>query len=228
VFLPPTGPAESQQFGHRTQGFEECASTESSARRVEQDSVRVHGHNHGDAGRGHRVGSGVRDPRFDPQGSDLLRSVNGTASKCKTFLATATEECCPAIGTLAGHFTRRLSPSPQFYRRLLRGQYSRDRNAPFRLTLVKLEGVRTFRSSRACSRRRLCLQGWAGRDSRFLRNTNSTPKLKDRRRRFWESLALRLGKVGKAASIRIILRDTSGLAWPFAGAIRFRRVRPMW
>src|SRR5215469_15946219 len=44
--------------------------------------------------------------------SDLLRSVNGTASKCKTFLATATEECCPARGTLAGHFTRRLSPSP--------------------------------------------------------------------------------------------------------------------
>src|SRR5215469_4465628 len=44
--------------------------------------------------------------------SDVLRSVNGTASKCKTFLATATEECCPAIGTLAGHFTRRLSPSP--------------------------------------------------------------------------------------------------------------------
>ena len=26
---------------------------------------------------------------------DVLRSVNGTASKCKTFLATATEECCP-------------------------------------------------------------------------------------------------------------------------------------
>src|SRR5499427_2456173 len=45
-------------------------------------------------------------------GCDVLRSVNGTASKCKTFLATATEECCPAIGTLAGHFTRRLSPSP--------------------------------------------------------------------------------------------------------------------
>src|SRR5215467_12930065 len=44
--------------------------------------------------------------------SDVLRSVNGTASKCKTFLATATEECCPARGTLAGHFTRRLSPSP--------------------------------------------------------------------------------------------------------------------
>src|SRR5215469_8603571 len=44
--------------------------------------------------------------------SDKLRSVNGTASKCKTFLATATEECCPARGTLAGHFTRRLSPSP--------------------------------------------------------------------------------------------------------------------
>src|SRR5215468_494191 len=43
---------------------------------------------------------------------DVLRSVNGTASKCKTFLATATEECCPARGTLAGHFTRRLSPSP--------------------------------------------------------------------------------------------------------------------
>src|SRR6516164_6440513 len=43
---------------------------------------------------------------------DVLRSVNGTASKCKTFLATATEECCPAIGTLAGPFTRRLSPSP--------------------------------------------------------------------------------------------------------------------
>src|SRR5215472_9000560 len=69
---------------------------------------------------------------------DVLRSVNGTASKCKTFLATATEECCPAIGTLAGHFTRssvralcqgreykqqraylplkRSSPRPQFYR----------------------------------------------------------------------------------------------------------------
>jgi hypothetical protein len=30
----------------------------------------------------------------------------------KPFLATATEECCPARGTLAGHFTRRLSPSP--------------------------------------------------------------------------------------------------------------------
>ena len=30
----------------------------------------------------------------------------------KRFLATATEECCPARGTLAGHFTRRLSPSP--------------------------------------------------------------------------------------------------------------------
>src|SRR6516225_5294363 len=30
----------------------------------------------------------------------------------KTFLATATKECCPARGTLAGHFTRRLSPSP--------------------------------------------------------------------------------------------------------------------
>ena len=44
--------------------------------------------------------------------SDVLRSVNGTASKCKTFLATTTEECCPARGTLAGHFTRRLSPSP--------------------------------------------------------------------------------------------------------------------
>src|SRR5215469_6323834 len=44
--------------------------------------------------------------------SDVLRSVNGTASKCKTILATATEECCPARGTLAGHFTRRLSPSP--------------------------------------------------------------------------------------------------------------------
>src|SRR5215469_13466148 len=44
--------------------------------------------------------------------SDVLGSVNGTASKCKTFLATATEECCPARGTLAGHFTRRLSPSP--------------------------------------------------------------------------------------------------------------------
>ena len=43
---------------------------------------------------------------------DVLRSVNGTASKWKTFLATATEECCPARGTLAGHFTRRLSPSP--------------------------------------------------------------------------------------------------------------------
>src|SRR5215469_12037461 len=43
---------------------------------------------------------------------DIFRSVNGTASKCKTFLATATEECCPAKGTLAGHFTRRLSPSP--------------------------------------------------------------------------------------------------------------------
>src|SRR5262252_11149765 len=43
---------------------------------------------------------------------DVLRSVNGTASKCKTFLATATKECCPARGTLAGHFTRRLSPSP--------------------------------------------------------------------------------------------------------------------
>src|SRR5215469_7559735 len=43
--------------------------------------------------------------------SDVLRSVNGTASKCP-FLATATEECCPARGTLAGHFTRRLSPSP--------------------------------------------------------------------------------------------------------------------
>ena len=43
---------------------------------------------------------------------DVLRSVNGTASKCNTFLATATEECCPARGTLAGHFTRRLSPSP--------------------------------------------------------------------------------------------------------------------
>jgi len=121
--LPPTGPAESHQFGHLTQGFEECASTESSARRVEQDSVRVHGHNHGDAVRGHRVGSAVRDPRFDPQ--------------CN--------------------------------RRLLRGQYSRDRNAPFRLTLVKLEGVRTLRPSRACSRGRLCLQGWAGRDSRFLK-----------------------------------------------------------
>src|SRR5215469_14291108 len=46
------------------------------------------------------------------QVTDVLRSVNGTASKCKTFLATATEECCPAKGTLAGHFTRRLSPSP--------------------------------------------------------------------------------------------------------------------
>ena len=30
----------------------------------------------------------------------------------KPFLATATEECCPARDTLAGHFTRRLSPSP--------------------------------------------------------------------------------------------------------------------
>src|SRR6516162_6624192 len=47
-----------------------------------------------------------------PGVSDVLRSLNGTASKCKTFLATATEECCPARGTLAGHFTRRLSPSP--------------------------------------------------------------------------------------------------------------------
>jgi len=28
------------------------------------------------------------------------------------FSRTATEECCPARGTLAGHFTRRLSPSP--------------------------------------------------------------------------------------------------------------------
>jgi antitoxin VapB len=36
---------------------------------------------------------------------DVLRSVNGTASKCKTFLATAAEECCPARGTLAGHLT---------------------------------------------------------------------------------------------------------------------------
>src|SRR5215469_8782851 len=74
----------------------------------------------------------------DTQRSDVLRSVNGTASKCKTFLATATEECCPARGTLAGHFTRssvralcqgreykqqraylplkRSSPRPQFYR----------------------------------------------------------------------------------------------------------------
>src|SRR5215472_8335851 len=46
------------------------------------------------------------------QARDVLRSVNGTASECKTFLATATKECCPARGTLAGHFTRRLSPSP--------------------------------------------------------------------------------------------------------------------
>jgi len=47
--------------------------------------------------------------------SDVLRSLNGTASKCKTFLATATEECCPARGTLAGHFTRRLSPQGREY-----------------------------------------------------------------------------------------------------------------
>src|SRR6516164_6717481 len=50
--------------------------------------------------------------------SDVLRSVNGTASKCKTFLATATEERSPARGTLAGLFTRRLGPSPMPGRRI--------------------------------------------------------------------------------------------------------------
>jgi len=43
---------------------------------------------------------------------DVLRSVNGTASKCKTFLATATEECCPAIGTLAGRLYAKAQSEP--------------------------------------------------------------------------------------------------------------------
>src|SRR6516164_6316682 len=67
------------------------------------------------AGRGKRHCFGGR--RMNGK-SDVLRSVNGTASKCKTFVATATEECCPAIGTLAGHFTRRLSPSPMPRKRI--------------------------------------------------------------------------------------------------------------
>src|SRR6516164_5466852 len=58
-------------------------------------------------------------PSGQPRSGDLrLERGKKTASKCKTFLATATEECCPARGTLAGHFTRRLSPSPMPGRRI--------------------------------------------------------------------------------------------------------------
>src|SRR5215469_4132507 len=108
----------------------------------------------------------VEDSACDP--GDVLRSVNGTASKCKTFLATATEECCPARGTLAGHFTRRLSPSPmpgkriqqqraylplkrssprpQFYRRARRRRIARK-------AFLKKENQKGWRTlSRPCAR----------------------------------------------------------------------------
>src|SRR5215471_13810506 len=90
--------------------------------------------------------------------SDVLRSVNGTASKCP-FLATATEKCCPARGTLAGHFTRRLSPSPMPGRRIQeRRAYlplKKKQSAPAILSLEGGEAGEGFpcRASSTLSRR---------------------------------------------------------------------------
>src|SRR5215469_4948560 len=129
--------------------------------------------------------------------SDVLRSVNGTASKCP-FLATATEECCPARGTLAGHFTRRLSPSPMPGKRIQqqRAYLPLKRSSPrpqfYRFPISSRLWIARF------WRRRIVLpifvfvgrrEGWVLRNdycaqvARFRRNTHSSAEILQRFRR---------------------------------------------
>src|SRR6516162_5986031 len=69
------------------------------------------GPRHHSAPRQDRVRSGLRLRSFSSNGW-IFKKAQVAEAERRPFLATATEECCPARGTLAGHFTRRLSPSP--------------------------------------------------------------------------------------------------------------------